>query len=234
MNTRESFRSRADVLAVIDAIQQGMAAELDFPAIVDVAGGHLRLGFHTRRQWLSGRDEAAGEVRYLYDYEHGRRMALPSCKEDLTRPLHHLLMKRQPVVMKDRAHGDALGLQTFAGTDQCRSAVFAPMFSADRLLGTICIENHEREDAFSDAEVRLIATVAASTGVALENARLFAETQRLLKETERRNAELAVINSIQQGLASNLALQGVIELVGDKLREVFATGDLMITWRDEA
>src|SRR5207253_10968960 len=57
---------------------------------------------------------------------------------------------------------------------------------------------------------------------ALENARLFDETQRLLKETEARNAELAVINSIQQGLAGQLDLQAVIDLVGDKLREVFA------------
>ena len=38
-------------------------------------------------------------------------------------------------------------------------------------------------------------------GAALENARLFDETQRLLQETEQRNAELAVINSIQQGIA---------------------------------
>ena len=51
--------------------------------------------------------------------------------------------------------------------------------------------------------MRLLSTVAASIGVALENARLFDETQRLLKETEQRNAELAVINSIQQGMAGS-------------------------------
>ena len=59
-------------------------------------------------------------------------------------------------------------------------------------------------------------------GVALENARLFDETQRLLKETEQRNAELAVINSIQQGIARSLSFQAIVELVGDKLREVLA------------
>ena len=39
--------------------------------------------------------------------------------------------------------------------------------------------------------MRLLQTVAASMGVALENARLFDETQRLFKETEQRAAELA-------------------------------------------
>ena len=69
-------------------------------------------------------------------------------------------------------------------------------------------------------------------GVALENARLFDETQRLLKETEQRAAELAVINSIQQGVAAELDFQGIVDLVGDKLREVFTTGDIGIRWYD--
>ncbi len=46
-------------------------------------------------------------------------------------------------------------------------------------------------------------------GVALENARLFDETQRLLKETEQRAAELAIINSVQEGLAAKLDFQAI-------------------------
>ena len=57
--------------------------------------------------------------------------------------------------------------------------------------------------------------------VALENARLFDETNRLLKETEQRTAELAVINSVQEGLAKELDMQGIYELVGDRLCELF-------------
>ena len=83
-----------------------------------------------------------------------------------------------------------------------------PIISGDRVLGSIGIENYERENAFGDSEVRLLTTVAASMGVALENARLFDETQRLLKETEQRAAELAIINSIQEGLAVEARLPG--------------------------
>ena len=77
-----------------------------------------------------------------------------------------------------------------------------------------------------------LATVAASMGVALENARLFDETQRLLKETEQRAAELSVINRVQEGMAAELDFQAIIDLVGDKLREVFNTGDIGIRWYD--
>ena len=45
--------------------------------------------------------------------------------------------------------------------------------------------------------------------VALESARRFDETNRLLKETEQRNAELAVINSVQDGLVREMDIQGI-------------------------
>ena len=79
------------------------------------------------------------------------------------------------------------------------------------------LEDYERENAFGESEVRLLTTVAASMGVALENARLFDETQRLFKESEQRAAELAIINSVQEGLAAQLDFQAIVDLVGDKI-----------------
>src|SRR5574339_264058 len=102
-----------------------------------------------------------------------------------------------------------------------------PIISNDRFLGDISIENYERENAYGESELRLLTTIAASLGTALENARLFDETQRLLKITEERNAELGIINSVQAALASKLDYIGVIEAVGDKLREIFSEESLV-------
>src|SRR5512134_3072955 len=95
------------------------------------------------------------------------------------------------------------------------------MLVGDDLKGYVSLQNVDRENAFSESDVRLLQTLANSLSVALENARLFDETQRLLKETEERNAELAIINSVQQGLASKLDMLAIYELVGEKIREVF-------------
>ncbi len=80
----------------------------------------------------------------------------------------------------------AWGLFVAEGTDMSRSGVLVPIYASDRTLGFISLENMERDNAYGDADVRLLSTVGASMGVALENARLFDETQRLLKETEQR------------------------------------------------
>ena len=57
--------------------------------------------------------------------------------------------------------------------------------------------------------------------VALENARLFDETKRLLSETNERAAELALINDVQHGLAQKLDRQSMYDLVGDRIQAIF-------------
>ena len=63
--------------------------------------------------------------------------------------------------------------------------------------------------------------------------RLFDETQRLLKETEERNAELAIINSVQEGLVAKMDIQGIYDLVGDKIRDIFDAQVLLISIFDD-
>ena len=44
---------------------------------------------------------------------------------------------------------------------------------------------------------------------------------RAIEETRQRNAELALINSVQEALAGELELQAIYDVVGDKIQEVF-------------
>ena len=221
---------RATELAVINSIQEGIAAELDFQAIVDLVGDKLREVFKTGDIGIRWYEPKANLQHFLYQYEHGVR--LTQAPRPPSAGALKILQTRQPVVANNPAEYAAQGITTVPGTDQSLSAVGVPILGSDRALGTIALEDYERENAFGEAEVRLLTTVAASMGIALENARLFDETQRLLKETEQRAAELAVINRIQEGMAAELDFQAIVDLVGDKLREVFNTGDIGIRWHD--
>ena len=103
-----------------------------------------------------------------------------------------------------------------------------PLVAGDQARGLISLTDMEREHAFSESDVRLLQTLANAMSVALENARLFDETQRLFKESEQRAAELAIINSVQQALAAELNMQGIYDAVGDKIREIFNHADMSI------
>ena len=100
--------------------------------------------------------------------------------------------------------------------------LFVPLVSGGRSLGLISHpEPGPRRTPSARRTCGSSTTLAGSLSVALENARLFDETKRLLAESNERAAELAIINSVQQGLAAELDMQAMYDLVGDKLVEIF-------------
>jgi len=71
-------------------------------------------------------------------------------------------------------------------------------------------------------------------GVALENARLFDETQRLLKESEQRAAELAAINTVSEALVAEPELESMIQLIGEQTRDIFKADIVYVALLDQS
>ena len=103
-----------------------------------------------------------------------------------------------------------------------------------QVTGILSLQDVDQENAFNDGDVRFLQTLAASMSIALENARLFEETQRLLKESEQRAAELAIITAVQEGLAQKLDESSIFELVGQRFRDTFPQADLSLVAYDPA
>ena len=236
LQNAQSFKAeqeRVAELQIINAIQQGLAAELDFQAIVDLVGDKLSEVLATKDLGITWYDEKNNLVNYLYIYEHGKRLDITPRPPSSGGQYEMMMRTRQPLLLNNSADMAKLNNVILPGTDAPKSSIAIPIISSDRFLGDISIENYERENAFGESELRLLTTIAASLGTALENARLFDETQRLLKVTEDRNAELAIINSVQQGLASKLDMQSIYALVGEKLRGIFNESDVVINIYDD-
>ena len=223
---------RAAEMAVINSIQQGIAGELSFQAIVDLVGDKLRDVLKSGDMGITWHEPSTGLLHTLYSYEHGQRLTIPPAPPKPGGAWDQMVKSRQPVVINSLAEMVAAGIAVVPGTDMALAIVKVPIIGSDRVLGVLDMESHERENAFGESELRLLTTVAASMGVALENARLFDETQRLLKETGQRAAEMAVINSIQQGIAGELSFQAIVDMVGEKLREVLKSEDMAIVWHE--
>jgi signal transduction histidine kinase/CheY-like chemotaxis protein len=226
------LEQRAAELALINTVQQSLGQQLTLQGVYDAVGDKLRDVFPGKTVILRQLDPATGLLSFpYYARADGERVDVEP-REPSGMAGEALRHRRTVLVNEDFAqtsaqYGGALMTDRMPG-----SQLTIPLLLRDQARGTIDLVAVE-ERAFSASDVRLLETIAASMGVALENARLFDETQRLLKETEQRNAELAVINSIQQGITGSLDFQAIVDLVGDKLREVFKTGDIGIIWLDD-
>ncbi|HUQ79376.1 MAG TPA: GAF domain-containing protein [Patescibacteria group bacterium] len=208
---------RATELAVINEIGAALAQQLEFQAIVDLVGERVGAIFRTRSVQISFYDEPTGTITFPYSVEEGLRY--PPSEIQLGAGLtSEVIRRRAPLNLATAGEAEELGAITFGLTTE--SWLGVPILAGDRVLGSIAIESLTAH-AFDDADVRLLSTLASSMGVALENARLFDETKRLLTETNERAAELALINEVQRGLAEKLDIQAMYELVGDKIRDIF-------------
>ncbi len=200
----------------------------NFQAIVDLVGDKLREVLHTGDIGIDWFDTKNSLMHYLYAYEHGEKLSLNPSPLKKAGVIESMMRTRSPLLCNSVAEMDAIGIFTVPGTDPCLSALFVPIIGSNQVIGQVTIYDFEREHAYSESDVRLLQTVAASMGVALENARLFEETQRLLKETDQRAAELSIINSVSEGLVRELNFQSIIDLVGEKIRQVFEVEDMFI------
>src|ERR1700682_3645603 len=224
---------RAAELAIINSVQEGLASKLEIQAIYDLIGNKIREIFDADVVGITLFDSEANLVRYVFLLDHGERFhPEPGPPTGFTQ---HIFRTRQPIVIHTAEELDRrmveLGSQHIGGATVDNSFIYVPILRGGAVNGRISV-GKQQAHAFSDSDVSLLTTLANSMSVALENARLFDETQRMLKETEQRATELAVINSIQEGMAAELDFQAIVDLIGDKLREVFKTGDIGIRWYD--
>jgi GAF domain-containing protein/CheY-like chemotaxis protein len=212
---------RAAELAIINSVQRALAAELNMQGIYDAVGDKIRELFRNADLSIRVVDAKTGMVHYPFAFEEGRRVFVdPTPLKGFTQ---HVVQTRELLVINENvaAAREEFGSSLLPGTRAAKAQMFVPMFAGDHVHGVISVQDVEKENAFSESDVRLLQTFANTMGVALEKARLFDETQRLYKESEQRAAELAIINGVQQALSSKLALNEIYDAVGDKLREVF-------------
>ncbi|HET7647812.1 MAG TPA: GAF domain-containing protein, partial [Gaiellaceae bacterium] len=89
-----------------------------------------------------------------------------------------------------------------------------PLRAEGQTVGVLVVQSYTKGAGYSERDKELLAFVGRHIGVALSRA-------RAIEETRQRNAELALINSVQSALAGELELQAIYDVVGDKIQEIF-------------
>jgi GAF domain-containing protein len=211
-------------LAVINSVQQGLVAEMNMQGIYDLVGSRIRTLFDAQVTAIVTLDLETLKENFQYAFEDGERIFplirfYDRIREKIIESKESLLINENAAEIMSKINGKPF--KPVPGTRMAKSALFVPMTVGDKIKGYVTLQNNDRENAFAESDVRLLGTLANSMSVALENARLF-------NETEQRNAELAVINSVQEGLVREMDMQAIYELVGSRICEVLNTQTLLI------
>lgn len=90
--------------------------------------------------------------------------------------------------------------QERAGLADLRAELLLPLSTRDQLLGFISLGPKRSDEPYSGTDVRLLKSVAAQTGLALENARLMSAIADEVAQRERLNREVEIAREVQERL----------------------------------
>ncbi len=224
----QAEQQRAAELAIINSVQAGLASQLDIQAIYELVGDKIREVFSANTVVLATFDLEKGLMHRHYVIERGVRYFMDPLpisavwrnflQMGMTQLVNHHFLEFMQRIDPDF---------TIPSGEIPRSVLAVPLKIKGKLSGVISLQDVDCEYAFSDSDVRLLETLANSLSVALENARLFAETQQ-------RNAELAVVNTVSAALTSELDLSALIRLIGEQARSIFKADIAYVALLDEA
>ncbi len=206
---------RAAELSIVNSVQEGLASKLDMQHMYDLVGDRIQEIFDAQVVDIAVFDVPQNTIEFVYTIERGVRF--PNESMPLIGFRRHVYETRQPLLVNRDAQRRAVeefGQPAVIAGEPTMSSLFVPLLVADAVTGVISLQNLDREDAFTDGDVRVLTTLAGSLSVALENARLVGEIRQ-------RASELAIINSVQEGLAQQLDMQAMYDLVGRKVTEIF-------------
>jgi uncharacterized membrane-anchored protein len=109
-----------------------------------------------------------------------------------------MLETREPLLLNRTADWDAIGIRRVGAP--ARSYLGVPIVVGETAIGAISVQSTTQEGRFGEADARLLATIAANVGVALQNARLY-------QEAHRRGDEMAALAEVGQEMTRSAGLE---------------------------
>jgi signal transduction histidine kinase/DNA-binding response OmpR family regulator len=217
INQREhEVRERAAELVTINRISQALATELDKNRLVRFVGDQVRDLFRAPIAYVSLLDRATMMLQFPYTF--GEDAPPRPFGSGLT---SQIIRSGQPLLMNE----DVQGISARLGVEQIgrRSASFlgVPIPSGGQIIGVISVQSDEQEGRFTEADQRLLSTIATAVGVAFHNAKLFEEASHARAAAEQADAaKSSFLSTVSHELRTPLtSVLGFAKIIRRRLEE---------------
>lgn len=201
----EETRQQIQELEAINRIAAITRSQVDLYTMLRQVGDEVLRIFGVNSGYIALYDKETNIIEFPYDMDEGT--PLPTPPEPLTGGLTaHIIKERQPLLINQDTMHRATELGVIQDGQPMLSYLGVPMMVGEDVTGVISVQSPAREGLFNADDIRLLTIIASNLGVAIENARLFQQTQNALADTEalyQASAELNKSASLQE-LLSNL------------------------------
>ncbi len=237
---REGLERRVNELDSLQAVGQALSASLDLDTILAAIHTQVARLMPADNFYVGLFDAETDEVSFPLAFEQGEQVRWRSRRtgKGLT---EYILRTRSPLLIPGEYEAvlEALGIERIGRP--ATSWLGVPILAGDEALGVIAVQSFSPQQAYDASHQDVLLTIAAQAAVAIQNARLYARTDKALA---RRVRELdSILRTAREGillfdldhriLAANRALADFLgvaqgELSGRSLDDTLPGGEAPI------
>ena len=217
LNEQErEIRQRAAELATIDNISRALASELELDTLIPLVGDQVRQVFNAQIAYLALLDKATNTIHFHYGY--GDEFPSRPFGVGIT---SRIIQTGEPLLINEDIGNRTAQLNITRSGAAAKSYLGVPIPVGNEVIGVLSVQNTEEEGRFTDADLRLLTTIAANVGVAIHNARLFEETKQARAAAEEAGAaKSAFLSTVSHELRTPLtSVLGFAKIIKKRLED---------------
>ncbi len=218
--TEQAVQRRADQLAALNRIGRQLVQLASTPEILETIYQSIGELIDNRNFYIALHNEGESEIYYpIYTFDNVR--SEPFSRAYGHALIEHVLTTQQPVLIPHDVNGflAQIGVESVGRVAQCWMG--APLLVGKKAIGVIALQDYDRSNVYTQADVELLTLVTSQAAIALQNTRLFTQTQA-------RVDELAVLNQIGQAASGLLDVDELLELTYRQVSRVMRTDGFFV------
>ncbi len=224
----QSTLTTAERLSILNQVSFEISASLDPEQIYVAIHEAAKRLMPVESFVIALLDEENQEIEGVYLMDRDRRV--PNQRLPLGKGLSgKVIATGEPLLIHGAENVREAGGVTYGDLGTPQSILAVPMRLGDRVIGMLSAQSY-RPGVYTEEDKQILSTFANQAAVAIQNGRLFAETQRLAEELERRVVErtaalerekrnteilLSVLSEVTASLDLDRALNRTLALLND-------------------
>ncbi|HTP10887.1 MAG TPA: GAF domain-containing protein, partial [Anaerolineae bacterium] len=225
---------RINQLSSLGEIGRSISAALDEEQVLDALYQQANRVIEARTMHIVAYDADRDAVTFLRAYEAGSKVDLSQMtmrrQQGGNTLTFYVCRRRQPLLLRGNVVAEAAKLGVEArvtpNTAVSKTWMGVPMISGDDVLGMISIQHYDNPFAYDQNDLNLLQSIANQAGIALVNARLYAETQRRL-------VQLSRLGDIGRAISAALHEDEVLDVLYEQLNHLIDARSMYVAYYDE-
>ncbi|HSL29729.1 MAG TPA: GAF domain-containing protein [Anaerolineales bacterium] len=213
----QETQTRAEELSVLNEMARELSAKLEVSAIAGVVYRYTSRLIDTGNFSFTLYDEKSGEKSFPLVFEQRQQVHLKPAGLGNRSLSDFVIRNKQAVLIRENVLGNmqTLGIDSASLSEghvhpQCWLGV--PMMLGNRVLGLISVQHFQQNSVYDEHHREILTTIASQAAIAIENARLFEETQLRADETAR-------LNKLVTRVAETLDMQKNLQIIADEIAD---------------